>query len=157
MKKVSLFAVCGILMLSCNQSPSLVEPTATNTTISAAADTVSDGVFIHITESYNDPHRVLMPLKMAAMMSKDKDVLVYMDIHAVELLVKGAKDVNYSDFLSAQTYIKDLIANNVGVYACPTCLAIAGFKPEDLMDGVQLAQKDKFFNFTKGRIITLDY
>lgn len=120
-------------------------------------DSVRDGIFIHITESYNDPHRVLMPLKMASMMAMDKDVIVYMDIHAVELLVKGAKDLNYADFESAQTYIKELINKKVGVYACPTCLKIAGFKPEDLMDGVQIAQKDKFFNFTKGRIITLDY
>lgn len=157
MKKFSVLVICGLLMLSCNQSPRPVETPVTETNTLAASDTVRDGLFIHITESYNDPHRVLMPLKMAAMMSKEKDVLVYMDIHAVELLVKGAKDVNFSDFLSAQTYIKELIANNAGVYACPTCLAIAGFKPEDLMEGVQLAQKDKFFNFTKGRIITLDY
>ncbi len=91
------------------------------------------------------------------MMSNDKDVLVYMDIHAVELLAKGAKDLNFADFESLQTYIKQLSDKNVGVYACPTCIKVAGFKPEDLMDGVQLAQKDKFFNFTKGRIITLDY
>jgi len=80
-----------------------------------------------------------------------------MDIHAVELLVKGAKDMTYSDFESFQTYIKKLLDKKVGVYACPTCLKIAGFKPEDLMEGVQVAQKDKFFGFTKGRIITLDY
>ncbi len=98
-----------------------------------------------------------MPLKMATMMSDDKDVLVYMDIHAVMLLVKGAKDIQFADFESAHTYIKQLIDKGVGVYACPTCLKIAGFKPEDLMEGVQAAQKDKFFNFTKGRIITLDY
>jgi predicted peroxiredoxin len=116
-----------------------------------------DGMFIHITESYNDPHRVLMPLKMALMMSMDKDVIVYMDIHAVELLVKSAKDLTFADFESAHSYIKQLTEKGVGVYACPTCLKIAGFKPEDLMEGVQIAQKDKFFNFTKGRIITLDY
>jgi len=98
-----------------------------------------------------------MPLKMAIMMSNDKDVLVYMDIHAVELLVKDAKDLNFADFESARAYIKQLTDKKVGVYACPTCLKIAGFKPEDLMDGVQVAQKDKFFNFTSGRIITLDY
>ncbi len=94
---------------------------------------------------------------MAVMMAKDKDVLVYMDIHAVELLVKGAKDVNFADFESAHTYIKQLADNKVGVYACPTCLKIAGFKPEDLMEGVQVANKDRFFDFTRGRIITLDY
>lgn len=125
--------------------------------VAAATDSARDGVFIHITESYNDPHRVLMPLKMANMMAMDKDVIVYMDIHAVEMLVKGAKDLKYADFESLQTYIKLLAEKKVGVYACPTCLKIAGFKPEDLMEGVQVAQKDKFFNFTKGRIITLDY
>lgn len=155
MKKLALLAMCGLMMVSCNQPPKPVETAAPEA--NTVSDNVRDGVFIHITESYNDPHRVLMPLKMAVMMSKDQDVLVYMDIHAVELLVKGAKDLNFSDFSSAQAYIKDLLANNVGVYACPTCLAVAGFKPEDLMDGVQVAQKDKFFNFTKGRIITLDY
>jgi len=123
----------------------------------APADSVRDGLFIHITECYDDPHRVLMPLKMATMMAKDKDVIVYLDIHAVLLLVKGAKDINFADFESAHTYIKELIDMKVGVYACPTCLQIAGFQPEDLMEGVQIAQKDNFFNFTKGRIITLDY
>lgn len=155
MKKLALIAICGLLMFSCNQAPKQADP-AKQIDISVS-DAVRDGVFIHITECYNDPHRILMPLKMAVMMSKDKDVLVYMDIHAVELLAKGAKDLNFADFESAQTYIKELVANKVGVYACPTCLKIAGFNPEDLMEGVQVAQKDKFFNFTKGRIITLDY
>jgi predicted peroxiredoxin len=94
---------------------------------------------------------------MATLMAEDKDVIVYKDIHAVNLPVKGAEDIQFADFESAHTYIKKLVEMNVGVYACPTCLNIAGFKPEDLMDGVQPAQKDKFFSFTKGRIITLDY
>ncbi len=144
--------------LSCNHKPVEHKADANHANHSACSDTlVKDGLFIHITESYKDPHRVLMPLKMAVMMASEKDVLVYMDIHAVELLVKGAKDLNFADFESCQTYIKILIDKGVGVYACPTCLKIAGFKPEDLMDGVKVANKDKFFNFTRGRIITLDY
>ncbi|NLO69884.1 MAG: peroxiredoxin [Porphyromonadaceae bacterium] len=118
---------------------------------------VRDGVFIHITESYNDPHKVLMPLKMAVMMANDKDVLIYNDIKSVELYVKSAKDLQYADFESLQTYVKQLAEKNVGVYVCPTCLKMAGFSEADLLDGVKTAQKDKFFNFTKGRIITLDY
>jgi len=157
MKNLVLIAICGMLMFSCNQAPKKADSSSTDSSTVSVAESVRDGVFIHITESYNDSHRVLMPLKMAVMMSKDQDVLVYMDIHAVELLVKGAKDMTLGDFESAQTYIKELVANNIGVYACPTCLKIAGFNPEDLMEGVQIAQKDKFFNFTKGRIITLDY
>jgi hypothetical protein len=34
---------------------------------------------------------------------------------------------------------------------------IAGFKPEDLMEGVQIANKEKFFSFTNGRIVALNY
>jgi predicted peroxiredoxin len=157
MKIFTLITICGLLIISCNQSPKQSSTIETDAKKVSLQDSVRDGVFIHITESYNDPHRVLMPLKMANMMAADKDVIVYMDIHAVELLVKGAKDLKFADFESAQTYIKGLVDKKVGVYACPTCLKIAGFKPEDLMEGVQVAQKDKFFNFTKGRILTLDY
>jgi predicted peroxiredoxin len=159
MKKFVLIILSGLLIMSCNHKPQQTAgtPTHVHENMAMTETPVKDGVFIHITESYNDPHRVLMPLKMAVMMSMDKDVLVYMDIHAVELLVKGSKDLNYADFESVHTYIKQLTDKGVGVYACPTCLKIAGFKPEDLMEGVQVAQKDKFFNFTKGRIITLDY
>lgn len=157
MKNLMLVAICGLLMMSCSNVPKQADAANKDAGPVSVSDTVRDGVFIHITKSYGDPHEVLMPLKMALMMSGDKDVLVYMDIHAVELLVKGAKDLDFADFESVQTYLKELIANKVGVYACPTCLKVAGFNPEDLMEGIQLAQKDKFFNFTKGRIITLDY
>jgi predicted peroxiredoxin len=154
MKKIGLIVITALLIISCNQNPGQGNVSGQEIT---SADSTRDGVFIHITESYNDPHRVLMPLKMAVLMADEKDVIVYADIHAVELLVKGAKDLTFSDFDSFQTYLKQLLDKNVGVYACPTCLAIAGFKPEDLMDGVQVAQKDKFFSFTKGRILALDY
>jgi predicted peroxiredoxin len=157
MKNTGLLIIAGLLFISCNQNPKNVGTSKMDQKAIETHNSTKDGVFIHITESYNDPHRVLMPLKMATMMAMDKDVIVYMDIHAVELLVKGAKDMTYSDFDSFQSYVKQLIDKNVGVYACPTCLKIAGFKPEDLMDGVQVAQKDKFFNFTQGRIVTLDY
>lgn len=98
-----------------------------------------------------------MPLKMATIMAEDKDVLVYLDINAVKFLVKDAKDLEMDGFESAHSYLKQLIDKGIGVYACPTCLKVAGFSPDDLMEGIQAAQKDKFFNFTEGRIITLDY
>lgn len=156
MKKVLLLMVVALFLSSCIQAPPSNEK-GTKAQAVAKTQPVKDGVFIHITEAYNDPHRVLMPLKMALLMSNDKDVLVYMDIHAVELAVKSARDLKYADFESFRTYIKKLAEKGVGVYACPTCLKIAGYQPSDLMDGIQVAQKDKFFNFTKGRIITLDY
>ncbi len=152
MKKIGFIFAIICLVSSCNQSPRQL-----TSTVDATAKPVRDGLFIHITQCYDDPHRVLMPLKMALMMSDDKDVIVYLDIHAVNFLTKSAKDITFADFESAHTYIKKLAAKGVGVYACPTCMKIAGIAPEDLMEGVQVAQKDKFFNFTKGRIIALDY
>lgn len=118
---------------------------------------VKDGMFIHITNSYDDPHRVLMPLKMASIMADDKDVLIYMDIHAVEFLTNGSKDITFEGFKSAHTYIRMLLDKGVSVYACPTCLKIAGYTPNDLIPGIQIAQKNRFYNFTQGKIISLDY
>lgn len=151
MKNLGLFLLFGLLTVSCDR------PAGQPAIATGNSEAARDGVFIHITECYDDPHRALMPLKMATLMAADKDVLVYMDIHAVHLLVKDAEDINFADFESAHTYIRKLIDMGVGVYACPTCLQIAGYTPDDLMDGVQPAQKDRFFDFTKGRIITLDY
>jgi predicted peroxiredoxin len=157
MKITGLVLMAGFLLLSCNQAPKAVGDSAPEMAPATAVQPVPDGIFIHITEGYEDPHRVLMPLKMATMMAGDKDVIVYMDIHAVELLVRDAEDLNFDDFESAHSYIKQLNEKGVGVYACPTCLKVAGFEPTDLMEGVQAADKDAFFNFTEGRILTLDY
>jgi predicted peroxiredoxin len=157
MKNYFILLVFGLLMASCDQAIKQQESSPAETKSIAASDLLRDGVFIHISEGYNDPHKALMPLKMATLMAMDKDVIVYMDIHAVELLVKGAKDLQFAEFESVQTYLKKLVEMGIGVYACPTCLKIAGFKPEDLMEGIQVARKDRFFDFTKGRILTLDY
>ena len=157
MKKILLLTFIGLFSSSCNQMSMQQENTEQDEEIEVLKEKVNDGVFIHISEAYDDPHRVLMPLKMAVLMAEDKNVLVYMDIDAVNLLVKGAEDLNFNGFDSFQTYIKQLLDKNVGVYACPSCLNVAGYTPDDLMAGIDVAQKEKFFNFTEGRIITLDY
>ena len=125
MKKLSLLLISVFLIMSCNQNKELNTYAHNHADMVKAATSGSDGIFIHITESYNDPHHVLMPLKMAVMMSMDKDLIVYMDIKAVELLVKGSADLNFAEFESAHSYIKQLTDKGVGVYACPTCLKIA--------------------------------
>jgi predicted peroxiredoxin len=146
MRTIGLLMLGGMLMSSCVE-----------TAVESPSEPETDGVFIHISEGYNDAHRALMPLKMATIMADDKDVLIYMDIHAVNFLVKGSEDLTHDGFESAHTYIQQLLDMEVGIYACPTCLGVAGFEPSDLMEGIKTAEKDKFFNFTKGRIITLDY
>ena len=157
MKNILVLSILGLALFSCQEKSEQNKVSEIKEQTTVEKEVVRDGVFIHISEGYNDPHKVLMPLKMATMMADDKDVLVYMDIHAVKALVKGAKDLEFEGFESLQTYLKQLADKNVGVYACPTCLKVAGFSADDLIKNVQPAQKDKFFDFTKGRIITLDY
>ena len=118
---------------------------------------VKDGLIIHITEGYNNPHRVLMSLKMATVMAGDKDIIIYLDINAVQLVLKSSKDLSMDGFEPLMKMLKTLINDKVGIYVCPTCLKVAGYSESDLIPGVKLAQKEMFFNFTKGRIVTLDY
>jgi predicted peroxiredoxin len=146
MKNIVSFLLATILLSACNLN-GVQEP----------VENPRDGIFIHITHDHNNPHRVLMPLSMAAMMANDKDVLIYLDIDAVKLLTKDAEDIEYGHFSSLKSSLQHLIEMNVGIYACPGCMKAAGIVPEDLIDGVETAQKDKLFNFTQGRIITLDY
>jgi predicted peroxiredoxin len=73
------------------------------------------------------------------------------------VVLKDAKEVTFPTFDSSKSQLKALIDKGVPLYACPACLKAAGKRSEDLMSGVKIAEKDAFFNFTKGRILTLDY
>jgi predicted peroxiredoxin len=116
-----------------------------------------DGVLIHVSHGTDDPHRVLMAMNMANLMADDHDVLVYFDIKGVEVVLKDAPDLTYTPFKSSKMQLVELSQKHVVVMACPMCLKAAGKTADDLAAGVQLADKSRFFSFTKGRIITLDY
>jgi predicted peroxiredoxin len=119
---------------------------------------VRDGLFVHVSHGVDQPHRALMPLKMAAMMAEDHDVLVYLDIEAVNLALKEAPAVEMPPYFpSSRTLLTALLDKGVTVMVCPTCLKVAGKTEADLLPGVRLADKAAFFSFTKGRIVTLDY
>ncbi len=116
-----------------------------------------DGVFVHVSKGDEDPHAVLMALKMATLMSADRDVLVYFDLKGVTVVLKDAKDVSFPTFDSSKSQITALINKGIPLCVCPGCLKAAGKKAEDVMPGVRIAEKEAFFNFTKGRILTLEY
>ena len=119
---------------------------------------VSDGVFVHISHGIDNPHRLLMALKMAVTMAEGgKDVLVYCDIEAVKILVSNGQSVTFENFPSSDELLNRLKELNVKVLACPTCMKVAHIEAKDLRSGVSVAQKDLFFSFTKGRILSLDY
>jgi len=159
MKKfiVLIFAVFAMISCKQNEEKKVEHGQMDMKTDSAMSCCVRDGIFLHISSGYDNPHKVLMALKMAEMMSMDKDVLVYIDINGVDMLVKTSKDMKFKDFPTLFELLDKLAEKKVTVMACPACLKIAGFKPEDLRPGIIIAQKDKFFNFTKGKIVTLDY
>jgi predicted peroxiredoxin len=151
MKLKSLVILMALVAIfaSCTQTVE-EEKEIINTT-----ESVTDGMFIHVTS--NDPHRVLMAMNMADMVSADKDVVMYFDIDGVQVLVKDAENLTYSHFPGSHDQIKKLTGKGIKIMACPGCLKAAGYTPEDLMEGIDVADKESFFNFTKGRILTLDY
>lgn len=117
-----------------------------------------DGVFIHISHGSDSPHRLLMALKMAVTMAEGKkDVLVYCDIEAVKVLTSTAKDVGMEGFPTLSELLGRLAELKVKVMACPTCMKVAGIEQSDLRAGIQVAERELFFSFTKGRILSLDY
>ncbi len=114
----------------------------------AAAAEKRDAMFIHISHGADHPHRVLMALSMASMMSEDHPVLVYFDIKGIEVVLQGAKNITFAHFPSSQDQLSTLLKKGVAIMACPGCLKAAG---------IQVANKKQFLAFTEGRIITLDY
>ena len=123
----------------------------------AVPEEVKDGVFIHISHGTDDPHRMLMGLTMAERMSADKDVIIYIDITGVDAVLKDSPNLTLEPFAGSKTQIQNLLNKGITIMACPTCLKAAGKTPEDLSEGISVADKGKFFNFTKGRILTIEY
>lgn len=159
MNRLILLLPLIVVLAACNNQPKNADKNgmAGMEMKSDSSGHTKDGVFIHISSGYDNPHKALMPLKMALMMSNDKDVAIYMDIEAVRMVLRDSKDLAFADFPNLKDLLGQLTAKKVLIMACPTCLKIAGKGENDLIAGVTLAEKDKFFNFTKGKIITLDY
>jgi predicted peroxiredoxin len=130
---------------------------AGSTAIAEDATRPRDGVFIHVSHGKDDPHRLLMALSMASMMADDHDVAVYFDIKAVDVVLKDAPDVSFAHFKPSGAQLADLKQKGVPLMACPGCLKAAGKSPADLAPGILVADKARFFSFTRGRILTLDY
>jgi predicted peroxiredoxin len=143
--KIKIFMAAAIIWLSAC-SPKQV-----------TRESAPDGVFIHITHGTDDPHRVAMALNMASIMSEDHDVLVYFDIKGIEVVLKDAPDISFAQFPSSKAQLAALSNKGVTLAACPGCLQAAGKTTADLAEGITVAEKTRFFNFTKGRILTLDY
>jgi predicted peroxiredoxin len=117
-----------------------------------------EGVFVHVSHGADDPHRLLMAFKMAVTMAESgRGVLVYCDIEAVNLLTKDAVDLAMEPFPPSGTLLARMLELGVRVRACPTCMKVAGIEASDLRVGVKTADREEFFGFVPGRILSLDY
>ncbi len=154
MKKiVFLFLALSFYITGCQPKQTTQETIITG----PKQEKFKDGVFIHISHGPEDAHRVAMGLKMATLMAEDKDVLVYFDINGIDVVTKNAEDITMPTFPSSKEALQELMEKNIPVYACPGCMKAKGVSPEDLMPRIKVAEKEAFFNFTKGRILTIDY
>jgi predicted peroxiredoxin len=153
------FAGCQSVQTCAKRETSLRprNDSAFNPGAAAEGKAVRDGVLVHLSKGLENPHAVLMALRMANLMAVDRDVLVYFDLQGVNVVLKDAPDLTFPGFESSQAQLQSLLARGVPLYACPGCLKALGKEPTDLLPGVKIAEKDAFFNFTAGRIVTLDY
>jgi predicted peroxiredoxin len=122
-----------------------------------APESKTDGAFIHISKGSADTHAVLMALMLADKFSTSNDVLVFFDRDGIEMVTREAPNLEMDPFDSSDDIFKRLVELNVTILACPACMKAAGVETENLREGVQVAEKEQFFDFTEGRILTLDY
>jgi len=98
-----------------------------------------------------------MALSLANKMVESKDVCLFFDIEGVKLLTTTAENMQMENYMSLHEVLNNLIEQEVIIMACPMCTKAAGIDPEDYKEGIIIAVKEKFFDFTKGRILSLDY
>ena len=150
MKKAFALLLVPLLMSACIRVSSEAEKTP-------EPDPKTDGAFIHISKGSADTHDVLMALMLADKFSTTNDVLVFFDKQGIEMVTKEAPNLEMDPFDASDDIFKRLVDLDVTILACPACMKVAGVEEEDLREGVKMAEKEQFFDFTEGRILTLDY
>ena len=150
MKKVLAFFLIPLLASACIRVNA-------DSDADSPAEPKTDGAFIHISKGAADTHDVLMALMLADKFSTSNDVLVFFDKQGIELVTNDAPNLALDPFDSSDEIFKRLIDNGATILACPACMKVAGVEEDDLRRGVKLAEKEMFFDFTEGRILSLDY
>jgi predicted peroxiredoxin len=150
MKKVFALLLIPFMTLSCIRVD-------TDSDSLSKQEKKTDGAFIHISKGADDAHDVLMALMLADKFSTSNDVLVFFDLKGIEMVVKAAPNLEMEPFDPSDEIFGRLVNRGVRILACPACLQVAGYDEGDLRNGVRLAEKEMFFDFTEGRILTIDY
>ena len=149
MKKTLVLFLVPLLAVSCIR--------VDNTSELSNEEKKTDGVFIHISKGAEDAHDVLMALMLADKFSTSNDVLVFFDKDGIGMVVEDAPNVELDPFDPSDEIFKRLVDLDVEILACPACMKRAGVEESDLRNGVKIAEKERFLDFTEGRILSLDY
>ncbi|MFO7670896.1 MAG: DsrE family protein [Bacteroidales bacterium] len=150
MKQTFMLLLIPLLTVAClrvEQAPASAEQSEKKT----------DGVFIHISKGAEDSHAVLMALMLADKFSTTHDVLVFFDQDGIDMVVNDAPNLKMDPFDASDEIFERLLNRGVEILACPACMKVAGVENDDLRDGLKIAEKERFLDFTEGRILTLDY
>jgi predicted peroxiredoxin len=150
MKKAIALFLAPLLLSACGH-------VKTETESAPEPDPKTDGVFIHISKGSEDTHDVLMALMLADKFSTSNDVLVFFDKGGIEMVTDDAPNLEMDPFDSSDEIFARLVDLGVTILACPACMQVSGVEEDALREGVQMAEKEQFFDFTEGRILTLDY
>lgn len=151
MKKIVLLLGLAMMFTGCIR---VNQPAVPQIHVSTDA---RDGMFIHVKKGPENAHEVLMALSMATKFAEDYDVLMYFDIDGIKMVTKDAPNLTMQPFGSSDELFKNLVNIGVTIFACPGCMKVEGVEASDLRTGVTVADKDEFFNFTDGRILSIDY
>ena len=116
-----------------------------------------DGIFLHVSSGYDNPQKAAMALTLAEKFTESHDVMVFFDIKGVEILKKDAEPISMEHYTSSNEALTNLLAKGAKIAACPMCLKKAGIKENELLEGIKVARKEMFFDFTEGRILSMDY
>jgi predicted peroxiredoxin len=149
MKKALALLFVLLLAVACIRVDNASEP--------GQEEKKTDGVFIHISKGQADAHSVLMALMLADKFAPENDVLVFFDKEGIDLVTKDAPNLQMDPFDPSDEVFARLIEHGATLLACPACMQVAGVEEEDLREGVEIAVKEKFLDFTEGRILSLDY
>lgn len=152
MKKIALILVVALVAFSCIR---VNEPPVSKIHVPIVAD--KDGIFIHVKQGPDNEHEVLMALSLATKFADDYDVLMYFDIDGIKMVTKDAPNLEMEPFGSSDELFDKLVNEGVTIFACPGCMKVEGVEASDLRSGVSVAEKDEFFDFTDGRILSIDY
>ena len=152
MKKAFVLLFIPLLAVACIRVNTVPDESS-----ETRAEPETDGAFIHISKGSGDTHDVLMALMLADKFSTSNDVLVFFDKEGIEMVTKEAPNLEMDPFDSSDDIFERLVEEGVTLLACPACMQVSDIEESDLRTGFKVAEKEKFFDFTKGRILTLDY